>query len=98
MKATTASLPAPVGGLNARDSLAEMEAKDAVILENWWPSTTDVAIRKGYANWSTGYGAAVETLFKYTSLAELPSCSRRPGRRSTTPPGRAPSGPLSFRA
>ncbi len=63
------SLPAPVGGLNARDSLADMDPKDAVILNNWWPYPNDVAIRKGYTDWSTGYAATVETLMFYTSLA-----------------------------
>lgn len=67
--ARTASLPAPVGGLNARDSLAQMDAKDAVVLENWFPYPNYVGIRNGYANWSTGYPATVESLFKYTGAS-----------------------------
>lgn len=63
--ASYASLPAPVGGLNARDALAAMPEKDAVVLENWWPYPTEVAIRKGYSDWSTGYPATVESLFVY---------------------------------
>jgi len=47
--AKTASVPAPIGGWNARDSLANMEPMDAVQLVNWYPTPTDVTMRKGYA-------------------------------------------------
>lgn len=63
--AKTASFPAPVGGLNARDSLAAMKVTDGVVLDNWFPTPTSVDIRKGYVEWSTGYPAAVQTLFRY---------------------------------
>ena len=63
--ANTASVPAPLGGWNARDSLANMPEADAVSLINWFPTPADVGVRKGYSNWSTGYGAAVETLMLY---------------------------------
>lgn len=63
--ARTASFPAPIGGLNARDSLADMKPTDAVILENWWPKPNSVEIRKGYINWTTGYPSSVQTVFKY---------------------------------
>lgn len=59
------SVPAPVGGLNARDSIANMKPTDAIILDNWVPGTTSVAIRKGYTAWSTGYASPVETLMPY---------------------------------
>lgn len=61
----TASIPAPVGGLNARDSIAEMPAKDAVTLTNWFPTPTNVRVRNGYINWATGLPAWVETLALY---------------------------------
>jgi hypothetical protein len=41
------STPAPVGGWNARDSLARMRDSDAVILDNWFPSATEVVVRDG---------------------------------------------------
>lgn len=41
------TVPAPVGGWNARDSLASMPAKDAIILDNLFPRATDVELRKG---------------------------------------------------
>lgn len=64
-RATSTSLPAPVGGWNARDSIADMDPKDAVILTNFFPSTTSVNLRGGYAQFSTGYGAQVETVISY---------------------------------
>jgi hypothetical protein len=46
--AQTASIPAPIGGWNARDSLANMSPTDAVQLVNWFPTPTDVTMRRGY--------------------------------------------------
>lgn len=46
--ASTTSVPAPIGGWNARDSLANMQPMDAVQLVNWFPTPTDVTMRKGY--------------------------------------------------
>lgn len=43
------TIPAPVGGWNARDSLDAMPRTDAVFLDNIFPTTTGVEIRKGYA-------------------------------------------------
>lgn len=63
--AQTLAVPAPVGGLNARDALALMPPTDAVTLENFFPGTSDVSLRKGYVKWSTGYPAAVESLMTY---------------------------------
>jgi len=63
--ARTSSFPAPVGGLNARDSLAAMKPTDAVVLENWFPTPTSVDVRKGYTSWATGFVNPVQTLFRY---------------------------------
>jgi len=46
--ASVASLPAPVGGWNARDSLANMDETDAVTLENYFPTVSSVVLRGGY--------------------------------------------------
>lgn len=62
----TKSLPAPVGGLNARDAIADMEETDATIMVNWFPGPTDVSIRNGYETHATGLPAAVETLMTYS--------------------------------
>ena len=47
--ANTTSVAAPIGGWNARDSLANMQPLDAVQLVNWFPTPTDVTMRKGYS-------------------------------------------------
>ena len=60
------SYPAPVGGLNDRDSLASMSPQDAVVLENWWVFPSQVQIRKGSADWTTGYSSPVETIVEYS--------------------------------
>ena len=47
------SLPAPTGGWNARDPVANMPAKDAVFLDNFFPRPGDVMLRKGSALFAT---------------------------------------------
>jgi hypothetical protein len=56
------SIPAPIGGLNARDSIANMPITDAVELENWDPKTTSVDLRKGFIDWSTFTGVCQSIL------------------------------------
>lgn len=65
----TRSLPAPVGGWNVRDSLALMKETEAAILDNWFPTTTDLQLRKGYSNWATGLSGTTETIMAYNSPA-----------------------------
>lgn len=65
--AQVVSLPAPVGGWNARDSIAAMPPIDAVIMDNWFPDTDYVKLRNGYANHVTGITGQVETLMQYSS-------------------------------
>jgi hypothetical protein len=50
--ANTASITAPIGGWNARDSLASMPPTDAVTLTNMYPTPTDVQLRLGYTRYS----------------------------------------------
>jgi len=66
--AKTASLASPIGGWNARDSLAEMQPLDAVTLVNFFPTPTDVTLRKGYTKSSIGISGNVETLMNYANL------------------------------
>ena len=62
----SASIPAPVKGWNARDSLANMAEDFAVELENVFPNLTSCDLRSGFASHSTGNGSgAVETLVEY---------------------------------
>lgn len=65
MATASKNLPAPVGGLNDRDALADMPPSDAVILENWFPYPSQVGIRKGCSNWATGFVSTVETIVDY---------------------------------
>lgn len=67
--ANSTSFPAPVGGLNDRDSIAEMPASDAVILDNWWPYPSYLGVRKGTSNHVTGIPATVETLVEYLPVS-----------------------------
>ena len=50
--ASTASITAPIGGWNARDSIAQMPSTDAVTLTNLYPTPTDVTLRNGYTRLS----------------------------------------------
>lgn len=56
------TFPAPTGGWNTRDPLNGMDAKDAVILDNYFPTTADVQLRNGSMPWATGLLAKVETV------------------------------------
>ena len=67
--AKTASVPAPIGGWNGRDSLAQMAPTDAVQMVNWYPTPTDVTMRKGYTKSSTGITGAVNTLMNYPTTS-----------------------------
>jgi hypothetical protein len=58
-------IPAPVGGLNARESVANMPDSDALVLDNIFPERSWVEVRRGYASHATGMTGAVETLMDY---------------------------------
>jgi hypothetical protein len=66
--ARTTSLASPIGGWNARDSLAEMQPLDAVQLINFFPTPSDVTLRKGFTQASTGITGNVETLMNYAGF------------------------------
>jgi len=62
------TVPAPIGGLNARDSIAAMPPTDAIVLRNWWPQPYGCSVRKGYQEYSTGLAATVNTIQEWASL------------------------------
>jgi len=64
----TQSVPAPIGGWNAKDPLAEMPVNDAVTLENWFPTTIDCVIRGGTSAYATGITGTPETLAVHTAM------------------------------
>ena len=66
--AKTISIAAPVGGWNARDPIAAMDELDAPVMDNMFPSTTDVQLRKGYSVHATGLPDIVETLMVYSTF------------------------------
>jgi hypothetical protein len=69
------TIPAPVTGWNARDSLdlppeqGGMAETDAIRLVNWFPDGANITLRRGYASHSTGMGGAVQSLFEYTGAS-----------------------------
>ena len=64
------SIPAPIGGLNARDALANMPETDAVILDNIFPQPTWVELRKGKKTIATFTGVC-ETVAAYNGISAL---------------------------
>lgn len=65
-RARTVTMPAPVGGWNARDPIAMMKPQDAVILDNMVPKNTECVLRSGFTNHATGIIGTVETLMPYS--------------------------------
>ena len=59
------SLPAPLGGWNARDSLANMDPADAVTMVNMFPTVSNLTLRGGYTKYATGLDGKVQTLMVY---------------------------------
>jgi hypothetical protein len=77
--ANTTSVPSPIGGWNARDSQANMNPMDAIQLVNWYPTPTDVTMRKGWTQFSlltTPTGAiAISTITRVGVIATLTTVS-----------------------
>lgn len=67
--ATSTALPPPVGGWNGRESLADMPETHAVKMDNWFPSTDKVNLRRGHTSYATGMTGNVETLIEYVPLS-----------------------------
>jgi hypothetical protein len=67
-RSNSESLPPPIGGLNARDSIANMKPEDAITLDNWFPRTTDVTVRRGYTSHATFTGDC-ESVLIYSGLS-----------------------------
>lgn len=65
----SASLPAPVGGWDTENALADMPVENAIALDNWFPETDRVRLRRGSASFATGMSGAVETIMDYTALS-----------------------------
>ncbi len=60
------SMPAPTGGLNARDAWESMKPTDAIVLENFFPEMNYVALRRGFVEHNAT--ADVQTLMTYHAV------------------------------
>lgn len=67
-KAWDTSIPAPVGGLNARDALTDMDKQDAVVMKNVFPESTTLTVRGGYALSSDGLTDPIRSLMTWNGL------------------------------
>lgn len=63
--ARAVTTPPPVGGWDTLNTLADMPAENAVVLDNWFPGTDRVTMRRGSMPYATGLGGAVESLMAY---------------------------------
>lgn len=65
--ASVKTLPAPVGGMNALDSIIGMPDTDAISLINLFPQAYGCYLRKGYQDFATGLGGEVQTLLSFAN-------------------------------
>ena len=65
------SVPAPIGGWNARDALDKMDATDAVVLVNWIPRAGYVESRAGTQEHVAGLGGTVESVIPYRGASAV---------------------------
>lgn len=68
----TLTVPAPVAGWNARDSVAEMKPTDAVRLDNLYCTPYDVFLRKGHSQYATGMSGMINSLMAYSPPTGTP--------------------------
>jgi hypothetical protein len=64
-----ATIQAPIGGLNAYDSIANMPIQDAVLMDNMYPQPYGGLVRKGYQEWVTNITGTVESLLTWSGAA-----------------------------
>jgi hypothetical protein len=64
-------VPAPIGGLNAADSVVSMQETDAIIMRNFFPQPYGCSVRKGYREHQTlPISAPIETLITCTAATD----------------------------
>lgn len=66
MAANVKTLPAPLGGLNAYDSIAGMPDTDAISMINLLPQAYGAYLRRGYQEFATTLGGDVQTLLPFS--------------------------------
>lgn len=67
MPARSTSVQPPVGGWDTRNALADMPPQNAIVLDNWFPTTDRVILRRGSAEHASGMSGNVNTLLEYTA-------------------------------
>lgn len=63
------SIPAPTGGLNARDPLADMKPEDTIVMDNIFPEMNYATLRRGFESFATGMTGDVQALMTYHDLS-----------------------------
>ena len=63
------SYPAPIMGWVTRKALAAMNPAEAIALDNWFPKTSYLEIRGGYASHATGMTGTAKTLAVHNAMA-----------------------------
>ena len=66
---SSVAIQSPTGGWDTRNALSDMPIENAVKLDNWFPSTDRVIMRRGYTEHATGMIGNVETLIEYVTLS-----------------------------
>ena len=61
------NIPAPVGGLNFRDPISQMDPRDALILNNFIPRQQGVELRKGWKVNTETISLPIESVFGFKS-------------------------------
>lgn len=89
------TLPAPVGGWNAIDSLESMPPEDAPILTNWVPTPTTCINRFGFTQFATGFAGQVESVMAYAGLTGSKLIAAESGNLYDISAGGAVGVPLS---
>lgn len=62
------ALPAPTGGINDLDPIANMEPIYLLDAMNFFPDTGLLVVRPGYQEWAKGMTGAVKTIMEYNGL------------------------------
>lgn len=60
---------APTGGIDDTSSLENMEPQFAIDILNMFPAATELVVRYGYSQWTTGFSSPVRTIMSYNGGA-----------------------------
>lgn len=92
VKSSVKSVPAPVGGWNARDAVDDMAEDEATVLTNFFPGRGKCTLRRGYTSYATGLGGVVETVGEFNAGSDRKMFGAANGRIwNTTSSGAASS-------